>query len=485
MSIEIWPFLVSRNRFFDYRTIVSPRFICEEKSSNILAKAAGGETTEQGVVLYREIHNSNFKELALIYRVKKATAKDIRLETNDVLKDSYGREIAFIEGFVFRKFMKEIKVEFKDFDEIHYQLIEPYKIFWESDSPPAVSPSRAYVVQNKTDAVEYFEVKKLQPLVLKATVPSSIDELPIKLANSIKTVCEANSVAFHPQRVNLIAVKCKHIIQIWNISKPEVIFNFKTLPLLETNIWCPIVFSPNGKFIATGIICEPRYQNIINIWDWENKKLREIRGHGLGSNSRLLSVAFSPDSKLLASSSYDGQIKLWDVLTQVEFFTLNRHSAPVRSISFSPDGKFLVSADDHGLVVFWSPKTGKYINEIKGYDSIRSIVFSPNGKLLASSNKNGVIKIFALNNLNKTIDIQPHESQLPVNSIKFTIDGQIIASSSDDGSICFSNTKTGNKLKVDTPLKHDNHVNSIAISSDGKTLASASDDQSVKIWQLK
>ncbi len=483
MSIEVWPFLVSRNKFFDYRTIVSPGFI----SANIIAKAAGGETTPEGVVLYREIHNSNFGEIALIYRVKKAIAKDIQLETNDVLKDNYGREIAFIEGFVVRKFINTINVELKDFDEIHRQLIEPYTIFWESDSPSAISDSKAYFLQNKSDAVEYLKVKKLQPLVLKATFSSSTNKSLVKLVKSIPTLYEANSVNFHPRRVDLIAVKCHSIVQIWNISNPSnpvVIFEYKARELFENNIWCPILFSPNGQFLATGIIYEPAYQNVVILLDWENKKTIKIKGHTLGSNSKLLSVAFSPDSELIASSSYDGQIKLWDVLTQGELLTLNQ-DYPVRSIAFSPDGKLLASANDCGLIIFWSPKTGKPINKIQERDSIKSIVFSPDGKLFASANKNGLIKIFTLKNPDKTINIQPHKSQLPVNSIKFSIDGEIIASASDDGTICFSSIQTGNKLKVDIPLKHSFNVNSIDISSDGKTLASASDDQSVKIWQLK
>ena len=46
MSIEAWPFLVSRNRYLDYRTVVAPKFICEAGISNLLARVADGDLTQ-------------------------------------------------------------------------------------------------------------------------------------------------------------------------------------------------------------------------------------------------------------------------------------------------------------------------------------------------------------------------------------------------------------------------------------------------------
>jgi WD40 repeat protein len=63
----------------------------------------------------------------------------------------------------------------------------------------------------------------------------------------------------------------------------------------------------------------------------------------IGHSSAVLSVAFSPDGKYLASGSLDNTVKLWSVGSQKEVTTLEGHYNVVTSVAFSPDGKYLVS----------------------------------------------------------------------------------------------------------------------------------------------
>lgn len=75
-NIQAWGFLVSRNQYLDYRTVVAPSFMCQAGASSILSKAAEGDLTEKGSALYREIHNSKVGNLTLIFRVIEATAEE-------------------------------------------------------------------------------------------------------------------------------------------------------------------------------------------------------------------------------------------------------------------------------------------------------------------------------------------------------------------------------------------------------------------------
>jgi WD40 repeat protein len=57
----------------------------------------------------------------------------------------------------------------------------------------------------------------------------------------------------------------------------------------------------------------------------------------------VLSLAFSPDTTLLAAASSDGFVRVWDTTTGQERLTLSGQRGTVFSVAFSPDGKYLAT----------------------------------------------------------------------------------------------------------------------------------------------
>jgi WD40 repeat protein len=77
-----------------------------------------------------------------------------------------------------------------------------------------------------------------------------------------------------------------------------------------------------------------------------------------GNSAPVCSLAFSPNGKLLASASADGNVRLWSVEDGDGTCLVNlskRHAYGAVSVVFSPDGQTLASGGSDGTVRFWNP----------------------------------------------------------------------------------------------------------------------------------
>ncbi len=75
--------------------------------------------------------------------------------------------------------------------------------------------------------------------------------------------------------------------------------------------------------------------------------------HSKGHLGTVYSVAFSPDSKMLASGSADQTIELWNLNTGQQLRALKGHLGAVYSVAFSPDSKTLASGSYDSTIKIW------------------------------------------------------------------------------------------------------------------------------------
>ena len=73
-----------------------------------------------------------------------------------------------------------------------------------------------------------------------------------------------------------------------------------------------------------------------------------------GNTAYLYAIAFSPDGKLVLTTSADNTTRLWDLQAGQELRRFTGHQGPVEWAAFSPDGKTFVTGSDDGTARIWS-----------------------------------------------------------------------------------------------------------------------------------
>ena len=212
--------------------------------------------------------------------------------------------------------------------------------------------------------------------------------------------------------------------------------------------------------------------------------LTEISPHQIARldehTDEVLSVSFSRDGTLLASGSWDGTVKLWDVATQQSFTTLDEHTSGISSVSFSRDGTLLASGSHDRTVRLWNVATRQNIAILDEHTGeVSSVSFSRDGTLLASGSHDRTVKLWDTAT-RQNIATFPHTAEIL--SVSFSRDGALLASGLWDGTVELWDVAT--RQSFTTLDEHTSGVSSVSFSRDGTLLASGSHDRTVKLWDV-
>lgn len=277
-------------------------------------------------------------------------------------------------------------------------------------------------------------------------------------------------------------ILCTSVIQYTPGEKSDAIFVLdpktgKTIASLEPKerenvkrrsqwLWPAATWSPDGKYIATCLSQSGATSEFI-LWSAESyEPLLRFDG----KRERMLSLAFSPDSRVLAATGQSNQISLWKVRSP------DRKDIDAKKLKQLivdlDDDEFSVREAAHAkLIAIGDQARHALTKAVKESDSAE--VRSRARLILTAQNKE----------LLKPLQIIDAEARF-LKRVAFSPDGRYIATCSEDRHNCIAQIWNAADLKQPAfRIKRPKGIYCIAFSSDKKTLAVAERGGDITFWQ--
>ncbi|MHB8522283.1 MAG: WD40 repeat domain-containing serine/threonine protein kinase [Limisphaerales bacterium] len=244
--------------------------------------------------------------------------------------------------------------------------------------------------------------------------------------------------------------------------------------------------SPDGRWLATST--EDR-KNPLRLWDLATQQA--IQGLLTNASLRPNSLAFSPDSKLLAFLDYRTGVHVWSLAAHRDIAQLPAYHHWLASwgLAFSPDGLSLAySENEAGDIVLWNIRGRSVVRRLKGHAwYVTALAFTPDGQLLVSGSADRTVKLWDVASgseratfTNSNLGHGVHD----VTSARLSPDGKLLATAASGGGQRITIQDVPSGREIIRFRGHQNFVTDMAFSPDERTFISGSLDGTVRLWDL-
>ncbi len=290
---------------------------------------------------------------------------------------------------------------------------------------------------------------------------------------------------FSPDGRRLLLLHSYRTAELFDVATsqpatPPLIHEDPTLAVLSPS---QAAFSPDGRLLAT------------STWDrhgsgvarlWEVATGRPV-GPPMRSKEQTV-VSFSPDGRLLVAAGghpfraeHPGQAVVWETATGRQVYSVG-HAGPVSQAVFSPDGGRLLTASADGTARLWDALTGQPVTApLRHGGEVRQARFSPNGRQVLTAGADGLARVW---------DLVTEETVAPPlicgewkDNLRLNPDGRRLVTAGTDGLMRVRDAATGELVLP--PWKYGNSaVRQLALSPDGRRAVLTCRDRTTRVWDV-
>ncbi len=274
---------------------------------------------------------------------------------------------------------------------------------------------------------------------------------------------------------------------------PEATITLDDTPKLKTfqDAGFPVTFAPDGRVMAGGA-----NYGVALIDAATGRRVRQLKVAPEVLRLGLLTLAFSPDGKLLVGGFYSGEVVVWEVATGRQAYVLppfvipagkigrfgreiGARPARMTGLAFSPDGATLYTAG--GILRAWNVATGqerfRFDKPLNGFMSC--VTVSPDGTVVAAGDEGNIRLTTGERDERNTLTLWDAAtgrkwSEMPtcrsIEGVAFLPGGRQLVSLEAHGVICLWDVAAAKRLAA---VRFDGHLYAVcmALSPDGKRIA--------------
>lgn len=231
-------------------------------------------------------------------------------------------------------------------------------------------------------------------------------------------------------------------LELFDIASSTLI---ETVQAHDGPVWT-LQVHPDGRSVATGSA-----DKSAKFWSFEvvqeeipgtkrtTPRLKLVHSRTLKVTDDILSLRFSPDSRLLAVALLDNTVKVFFVDSLKLFLNLYGHKLPVLNMDISYDSKLIVTSSADKNVRLWGLDFGDCHRAFFAHqDSIMQVSFNPhnqggNGHHFFSASKDRLVKYWDGDKFEQIQKLEGHHGEIWALAVSRT--GEFLVSASHDKSI--------------------------------------------------